>query len=196
MDATPKHRMKSHSCKWMPHLNIEWKGNLLVVKITHIFKIFCVFYVESQQDQSWPWNSVLQRGTNGLKGQKITFYYFCNSCLFPCIPLVQVCSCDIFGNSAWGEQVHNIWIWACNQICHLSLWPVISKNAVATEPVPERNLTALESRHRITCGHNRVTIVFRREPVVRVAGIAMKQPGMCKLSKVNVMQCDNAETFW
>ena len=31
--------------------------------------------------------------------------------------------------------------------------------------------------------------------VVRVAGIAMKRPGMCKLSKVNVMQCDNAENF-
>ena len=31
--------------------------------------------------------------------------------------------------------------------------------------------------------------------VVRVAGIAMKRPGMGKLSKVNVMQCDNAENF-
>ena len=52
----------------------------------------------------------------------------------------------------------------------------------------ERNLIFLESWHRIMCGHNRVAIVFRREPVVRLPRIAMKWPGMCKLSKVVFMQ--------
>ena len=53
------------------------------------------------------------------------------------------------------------------------------RNAVATEPEPELNLTSLESWLRITRRHNRVVTVFRRELVVRVPGIAMKRPGMC-----------------
>ena len=48
------------------------------------------------------------------------------------------------------------------------------RNVVATKPELECNLTSLESRHRIMFGHNWVAIVFRREPVVCVPGIAMK----------------------
>ena len=56
------------------------------------------------------------------------------------------------------------------------------RNVVATEPELECNLTSLESRHRIMCRYNRVAIVFRREPVVRMPGIAIKQLGMSKVS--------------
>ena len=71
-------------------------------------------------------------------------------------------------------------------ICCIYIYKYIYIYAVATEPALERNMTSLESRHRITCVHNRVAIVFRREPVVRVPRIAIKRPGMCKLSKVSV----------